>query len=577
MKVIASIILAYCSISLGIAQDSAIMGMKDTLKHNYYTGGDIDSIDLAFTFHSSTLPGGGFASSENVVPYHFFLTNPGGAVFHTFTDWKAKRFSALPHLGFGYVFGTQATQIVKASYTQAFTTQTLLNIDYDMQKGTNFMRVGDFNKHDVQLQFEYQSPFYSFDLKGQFISRTIGQNGGVLTDSLIDYYGLAFAPVRKQNAKSKYKGTRIELDHYFDFLAKDSANAMGLYIENKMNIFNRKYFEYNDTLSSIYSNTYIHADSTNDQYQLSGLTNTAGLFYSRSKLYFKVGVQNNWWNYFNLGNHIAQSEINLDAKLGLNLKSFSLSNTSNFNFIGAEREWYSYSNIRYKWKGLSLTAKADVSQLLPEPFQRFYSSNATYYNLLSNKLEKQFKLDLNVLAAYTYKQHQIGIFAQNATLSNNYWFYNDTWTTDTLKTLNALSLGLKGKTGYKVIFFDFSGSYNHSDWMPSFLVQGRIYLKGRLFKGKKLLAQIGVESSYRTAYKLLEHLPYMDVYRLSIISNKPMINLHVFGAFEIQRFRFFFRVENIGYFWSESTNRIALNQPIPSMNIRVGITWDFFN
>lgn len=553
------------------------MGVKDTLKHNYYTGGDIDSIDLAFSFHSSTLPGGGFSTSENVLPYNFFINNPGGAAFHTFNDWKTKRFSALPHLGFGYVFGTQATQIVKASYTQAFTSQTLLNIDYNMQKGTNFLRVGDFNKHDVQLQFEYQSKFYSFDLKGQFISRTIGQNGGVLSDSLIDYYGLVFAPVRKQKAKSKYKGTRIELDHYFDFLAKDSANAMGLYVENKMNIFNRKYFEYSDTLSAIYPASYINPDSTNDQYQLSELTNIAGLFYSRKKLYFKVGAQNNWWNYFNLGNHIAQSEINIDAKIGLNFKSLSFKNNTNFNFIGAGREWYSYSNLNYKWKGLSLAANANVSQLLPEPFQRFYSGNNVYYDLLSIKLEKQFRFDVNALLKYTYKQHEVGVFVQNATLSNNYWFYNNTWATDTLKTLNAFSVGLKGKTGYKVIFFDFSGSYNHSDWMPSLLVQGRLYLQGRLFKGKKLLAQIGIESSYRTGYKLLEHIPYMDIYRLTSISSKPMINLHVFGAFEISRFRFFFRVENIGYFWSNSTNRIALNQTIPSMNIRVGITWDFFN
>ncbi|MEZ4890601.1 MAG: hypothetical protein R2779_08615 [Crocinitomicaceae bacterium] len=52
--------------------------------------------------------------------------------------------------------------------------------------------------------------------------------------------------------------------------------------------------------------------------------NAAGLFYSREKLFFKVGVLNNWWNYFNLGNKIAQSEINLDGTIGLNFSQLLL-------------------------------------------------------------------------------------------------------------------------------------------------------------------------------------------------------------------------------------------------------------
>lgn len=559
------------------AQNNAIMGTKDTLTYSYYSGGVFDSVDIAFTTHSSTMPGGGFSKNENVLPYNFYSQTNGGSIYNQFNDWKKMRFSALPHLGFGYVFGTQATQVVKASYAQAFNAQTLLNVDYDMHKGKNFMREGDFGKHDVQLQFEFQSRFYSLGVKGQFVSRNIAQNDGLLVDSLIDYYGLSFAPIRKDNAQSKYRGGRVELSHYFDFLAKDSANAMGLYVDNHLRIFNRKYKEKSDTLAAIYPLIYYNADSTGDQYQLSEIVNAAGLFYSREKLFFKVGVLNNWWNYFNLGNKITQSEVNLDGTIGLNFKSIAFRNQTNFNLIGANREWYTYSNLDFKWKGLSLNAKANISHLLPEQFQRFYSANNVYYNLLNGNLDKQFKLDVGGHLKYTHQQHQVGVFVNNATVSGNFWFYNNTWRNDTLKTVNAFSVGLTGRTGYKVIFFDFKGSFNKSDWMPNVMVQGRLYVQGRLFKSKKLLAQIGVESSYRTGYKLLEHLPYMDVFNLTSVSTKPMANLHVFGAFEIQRFRFFFRVENLGYFWSDKTTRIAFNQTIPSLNIRVGITWDFYN
>lgn len=113
--------------------------------------------------------------------------------------------------------------------------------------------------------------------------------------------------------------------------------------------------------------------------------------------------------------------------------------------------------------------------------------------------------------------------------------------------------------------------------MPDFLAQGRLYLQGKMFNGRKLLGQIGVEASYHTGYNILETIPLMDIYRLTNTPTEAMVNLHVFGGFEIQRFRFFFRVENLGYFWTESTNRVAVNYPIPAMQIRVGITWDFLN
>lgn len=555
----------------------AVMGGKDTLKSDYFTGGKIDSIDIAFANHSSTMPAGGFSTSENVLPYNFFILNKGSVLFRNFSNWKKMQFSALPHLGFGYIFGGQATQIVNTSYTQAFNQQTLLNVDYNMNRGNNFLRSGEFNNHDVQLQFQFQSKFYSLDLKSQYLNMNIGQNGGVQSDSLIDYYGLAFAPINKENAESKIRATRTQIDHYFDFLPKDSINAIGLYIHNTLQIYNRKYFETSSFLDTIYGSTNINNSITADQYQLSELKNAAGLYYAREKIYLKVGMMYNWWNYFNLGTHIAKSEVNLDAQLGLDFKSLNLQNHSNVNFIGASGEWFSNTKLRFNWKDFKFNANANFSNQLPEQFQRNYFGNNIYYSTPFDQLNKLFAMDLQAKIAYQYKLHGVGIFVNNATLSNNYWFYNNQWVADTMNVLNALSTGIEGRTGYKALHFTFKGSYNVSNWMPKILVQSRLYLQGRIFKGKKLLAQIGVEGSYHDGYQLMEHLPYMDVMRFTTINNSSMANLHVFGAFQLARFRFFFRVENIGYFWNNSANRIALNQPISAMQIRLGITWDFFN
>jgi hypothetical protein len=54
-------------------------------------------------------------------------------------------------------------------------------------------------------------------------------------------------------------------------------------------------------------------------------------------------------------------------------------------------------------------------------------------------------------------------------------------------------------------------------------------------------------------------------------------NLHWFGGFQIDEFRFFVRAENIGGFWTDKNNEVQNGYPIGGLQLRVGITWDFFN
>lgn len=576
MKIGFSVIFFFVSVSL-YAQNTSLLGSKDTLKSHYFTGGVIDSIDISFSSHSTTLSGSSNYSLENTQPYDLFIQNKGGTRFRTFNPWKKVRFSALPHLGFGYIFGTQATQIVKTNYTHAFKQYNLLNVDYNLNKGSAYLRSNAFENHDVQLQFQHIGKVYSLQFRGQYMHNKYGQNGGVTTDSLIPISGLIFTPVNKDKASSKYNAGRIEIEHFVDFLTKDSINSLGLFVDNQLFVFNRKYREVSDTLGLIYPTIYFNADSTNDQYQLSSLTNGAGVFYNRSEFFIKAGVAHKWWNFFNIGNRIAQLEMNLNANMRIKVKAVQIENQSSFNFIGANGEWFSNTSVGFEMKQFHFKGYANVNHLLPDPFQRFYFSNTLIYLSDLANIKKQFNLDVNAQFSYQYKQHQIGVFAKNAVLTNNYWFYDNKWVNDTLQTLNALSVGLFGKTSVKTFHIDLRGSYNASNWMPNLLIQSRIYVQGRLFKGRKLLAQIGVEASYHTGYKALELIPVMDIFRLSEQKAAPMANLHLFGAFEVQRFRFFFRAENFGYFWTDRKQLIAVDYPIPAIQIRVGITWDFFN
>jgi hypothetical protein len=55
------------------------------------------------------------------------------------------------------------------------------------------------------------------------------------------------------------------------------------------------------------------------------------------------------------------------------------------------------------------------------------------------------------------------------------------------------------------------------------------------------------------------------------------LDLAVFGGFELNAFKFFVRAENLGYFWNNRMLKVVSGYPIPPLQIRLGITWDFWN
>lgn len=567
------------SAGIGWSQADLLTTDLDTIKLGHHVGGEIDSVDVQFTKHSSTMVGGGKGLIENTLPVDFFYLNSGGVFYRKEQNWKKMRFSALPHVGFGYVFGTQGTQYVTTNYQQAFGSKMLLNIDYDAIRNNGYLRNSVSNQHLIQLQLYRKANFYSFKLKSQYTRRDLGQSGGLISDALIENFGLAFVPVAKAKAESNYRGTKIELEHYFDFLAKDSLRDFGLYIENKVRILNHRYSESSDTLQSIYASTNYDTLLTQDQDQLSELLNQAGLFFSTKNLTAKAGFESNYWRYSNLGNFHDTMEINFDGQLKINLKRLVLQNHSNLNLIGAQREWFSYSSLNMKISKFDFIGKAEISSLLPEQFQRYYFSNNVNVNLTAPQL--QYKSNFSLSGMYSFNtRNSISLNANLINVKNNYFFDSTIWRNDLQSNLDYLQVGLGIQTGYKVLYFNLKGVYQTGKYVPTALIQSRLSIKGRLFKGKKLLGQLGIEGSYHTAYDVLSYLPLLDAYQFtsqgSIVS-PAAFNLHAFGAFEITQFRFFLRVENIGYVWNDQTSLQVQGYPIPAMNIRIGITWDFFN
>jgi hypothetical protein len=55
------------------------------------------------------------------------------------------------------------------------------------------------------------------------------------------------------------------------------------------------------------------------------------------------------------------------------------------------------------------------------------------------------------------------------------------------------------------------------------------------------------------------------------------MNLAAFTSFEVETFRLFIRMDNIAYFWQDRSIEFVNGYTFPSTQIKVGITWDFWN
>ncbi len=561
------------------AQNNPAMGTRDTIKYSYRTGGDIFGLDINNSYMGTTMPGGPFSREENILPYNFFLNSLGGVRSYLFGSWNAMRFSGIPHLGFSYQFGSQATQYVHVRYTQAFTPKLLLNIDYDMRKANGFYRHSTTADHNVQLRLERQAPIYSFSLKAQYLGRNSQYNQGLISDTLIGRYDLGFIPVNNMDAMVRTKGVRVELEHYIDFLKNDSINATGIYVDNIFRVFNRKMHDnLGDTI--LYGAPFFGGDSLNDQYQLSEIITGGGLYYNRPNFYIKAGLAHTYWKYFNLGNDNKQNEINVDAKLAYTVQSFEISNHTNFNLIGANREWFTHAKIKAKVKKVGFDASLKLDNLLPEPFQRSFRGQFIGYNYALSDLKNQWKMQIDGNANLTLQNMKMEAFVGFAGMKNVYWYKDGAWAQENNSSLNGMSLGIN----YTSKFFNWlniglKGMYSSAEWMPDIYTRLRVAANGKIFKSKKLFAQIGVEGSYLSNYNLVAFSPLMETYRYEngIGSSLARFNVHVFGALEIQTFRFFFRVENLGSLFNDDKIEVMKGYVIAPVHFRIGITWDFFN
>lgn len=537
----------------------------------YRISGNLDSVDAKLSVNQTNLPGSFNPLNSNFSYSDLFRYKPYAL---------PKRISSIPHVAFGYSMGSRLYQVGKITYTQTIDTNSFLQFDYNRLSSNGAMQRNAFESNQVNWSFMHRGVRYGTKLDFLFFSGNYNINGGLLGDSLSSGLDLIYQSVKKENASRIYKTLQVNWNNYFSFIKSESDSLIGkkagVMAGVNYGISNNRYQE-TDTLAGIYSMINYDSTSTNDYWEKTTIAFPLGLFYSSELVSLQLGTKYLYWDYDNLINHLDTTEMSLFTELDGSWRSLTYKLKGAYTLSGAKGEQEYLLHVNKTWSKMGLNFKLNYSSKYPELFQRtFYGNNASYNwsnKVLTNALDAQF--------AFSYENSIIPLelkaYYYNADKTPRY--YNNAWYSDTV--FSFVGINLKASYSFKRLLIQIQGALQQSsaDFLPKTVVNGRIAYNGPLFKAKKLKTVTGIEIGQIGTYNALTYVPYMHSYQYAS-QVKEFVNmpkLHFYTSFDLGYFRWFVRVENIEQLIIRSKNQEALGYQVVPMQIRFGVSWDFFN
>jgi hypothetical protein len=547
----------------------------DTLKAGFKGSGELNKVDLLPPFAMSSFS---FTTNSQFLFSPFQFANSAARVTGL-NQMRPMRYTSLPHVSFAYAFGSSGFQFAKVQYSQAFTKGLVLNLDFSNNQSAGILRNSGFQDRDVLLRISKKTKKVHSLFSAQFENRTLEWNGGITNDSLPLDFSLDLIPVFKSDAKSVNKEVKMRLLNKLA-LKKDSLQDFGLYFSNAFLSQNRVYTE-TGNLTSMYSMINFDSAETRDHLQISTVENELGTYWNSGKWKTNVGVNQRFWNFRNNQLYRDTLEIGFVEAIGFNSKAIRLNQEFEYYFVGKSSSWKNRINAKFDAGRWTFSANWAIENSLPELIQRHYSANNLYYQLQQYQL--QFKNTIGFTTNYRVGKQTVGFKAAYLLFKNPYFFDGQIWTNDLYSLLQIVKLDCAIDFNWKR--FTFTPVYSlllqpvNLMVYPTHIMKARIGLKGGVLKNKKLNSFIGIEPQWIGAFQRISLLPVLDVFSVNQLTEKQsgFFDLAFYTGFEVKGFRFFARAENIGYFWNNRMIQTVKGYPIPPMQIRLGITWDFWN
>lgn len=566
------------------------LGPVDTLKLENRTFGDL---------HSLTQQMNGFGANFFFNPQYSHLTaadlyQPGLTTFVSPQMLhKPLTFSALPHLGFGYGFGAQGAQRMRVDFEQTFAHQFLLNLRYDRWQRTGFIRADDLRYSQLQINLYQSGKRHEALLHLSNASDDRQWAGGLKDYSALGSISMDLLPVVKENSRTQKNSYSARLDFRYRLLG-DSLRSFNLASQHQFQLQKRLYTE-QEPLILYYPQTYFYPDSCADAFDQSYLDNRMGFSWSSPGLQWStlMGLRQRMWS-----DVVAEHdtlEVSWSNLLVIKRAAHRLQHQNEINLSGAGQGWH--ANTGYKWHNAiwKIDVQHRISNEWPLLMQRGYQSNLTNY--FWTNPQKQFFQELSLAGAIQNKSKTL-----NASLKFSLSQYKNVyrfdpqlvkWTTaggastGQFATLDAdvkYTIG-KALENQAKAYWTLRSNYRYLAQDAAFLPKNSAAIalawQGGVFKDKRLKVLMEGQLNYVSSSRAMIYLPYMESVDWSAsqmgISNKANLNAQFNLALEVKTFRFFVNVANLGSYWNSAELSAVQGYPFPTMQIRLGLTWDFWN
>jgi len=568
---------------LAFSQVQADVPQVDTLKAPYKTDGSIDSIDFPSQVLRSTFPSSSLLENNRFIA-PFLITQIGGAQLNSPNFFQeTPKFSAIPHIGAAYSFGSQTAQYLRFDYDQVFKGNLCVNFQIKQLSTAGFIRNSAWKNTSISTAILRNSKRYSFLLNAKYFNESRGFCKGVIFDSLANSYPLPLIPVQSESANGSFTQRSINLSHRLDFSYLDTTLFAGLIVQNAFATMD-KYFREKGSLSALYNLIQFDSLETNDHYAQIDLQNNAGFGIKNSLFTVEVLITSRYWKYsiHNLQRDTTEFGLKVFGKYGN--KSKFVSNSFQYNLIGGFKAWDNLSVLRWIKGKHDLGISSLLQNSAPLLNQRFCSTNNYLFQLSDFNLQRRLDLRLSYKLALGSQQIAVHYIFQKAT--NLLVFNGATWlNSSALSAVQLQQISLKSNVNLGHFKINPSYTYTAMDanyrFYPAHLFQTRCLVKGGVFKAKKL-KMIGaidlMASSKFKAPTLNAALGILDFSQLpSATWQAPLINGGLMLGLEIETFRFFINMDNLAYFWSDKSSVLVQSYTLPTWQLKVGLIWDFWD
>ena len=139
----------------------------DSLKISHKTGGSLDSVDRISLVYTNSFSTNNFPNFQ-FLDARFYLNPEKGILFSNRTINNQLHFTALPHIGFSYVFGPQGTQLLNFNYQQAFKYNFIVNAAIQRNQSAGFYRNSALQNNVYDLKIGRIGKIHTFLFSGLY-------------------------------------------------------------------------------------------------------------------------------------------------------------------------------------------------------------------------------------------------------------------------------------------------------------------------------------------------------------------------------------------------------------------------